>query len=148
QWDRLEKIWLSYYPPNGLDRRKRDLLTLLENTMPDLATLIAQHRPKSLGGASLQDVLETDERQPALLAVLFQSWRASPQEMYQASPTMVFAVIGQARAEGWVTPELEGRIFSRMLNYWALRDTLDTAVNCAKPALIQSAAPSFLFATN
>lgn len=148
QWDRLENIWLSYYPPDGLEKEKRGVLTLLEKTMPGLATLIAHHRPKSLGGASLKEVLETDDRQPARLNALFQSWRSSSDHMYKASPTMVFAVIGQARAEGLISPELEGRIFSRMLNYWALRDTLDTAVNCAKPALIQSAAPSFLFATN
>jgi hypothetical protein len=116
--------------------------------MPGLATLIAHHRPKSLRGASLQEALQTDERQPARLHALFQSWRASRSEMYKASPTTVFAVIGQARAEGAITPEVEGRIFAEMLQYWALRDTLDTAVYCAKPALVPSTAPSLLFDTN
>jgi hypothetical protein len=148
QWDRLENIWLSYYPPNDLKSGKRNFLALLVNTMPGLATLIAHHRPKSLGGASLKEALQTDERQPARLSERFQSWRTAPKEMYQASPTMVFAVIGQARAEGSISPEVEGRIFAEMLNYWALRDTLDTAVNCAKPALIPSTAPSLLFDTN
>jgi hypothetical protein len=68
--------------------------------------------------------------------------------MYEASPTMVFAVIGQGRAEGSISPELEGRIFANMLNYWALRDTLDTPVYCAKPKLIPSTAPSLFFDTN
>ena len=136
QWDKLESIWLSYYPPTDLDSDKRDTIALLEKTVPGLATLIAHHRPKSLNGASLKEALETDERQPVRLSGLFQSWRASPARMHEASPTMVFAVIGQARAEGLISPEAEGRIFSRMLNYWALRDTLDTAVNCAKPAQI------------
>lgn len=148
QWDRLEAIWLSYYPPTDLDGGKRDMITLLEKTMPGLATLIAHHRPKSLKGASLKEALQTDERQPVRLSALFQSWRASPARMYHASPTLVFAVIGQARGEGSISPEAEGQIFSRMLNYWALRDTLDTAVNCAKPALIPSTAPSLLFDTN
>ena len=148
QWDRMENIWLSYYPPTGLDGEKRALLTVLEETMPDLALLIADHRPKSLRGASLREALQTDERQPGRLSELFQTWRAKPARMYEASPTMVFAVIGQARAKGVISPEAEGRIFSRMLNYWALRDTLDTAVYCAKPALIRSTAPSLLFDTN
>jgi hypothetical protein len=148
QWDTLENIWLSYYPPTGLDAGKRDTIALLEKTMPGLATLIAHHRPKSLKGASLKEALQTDERQPVRLSEFFQSWRASPALMYEASPTIVFAVIGQARAEGLINPEAEGQIFSRMLNYWALRDTLDTAVNCAKPALIRSAAPLLLFDTN
>jgi hypothetical protein len=148
QWDQLENIWLSYYPADDVEKEKRDLLMLLEKTMPGLATLIAHHRPKSLGGASLKEVLETDERQPARLAALFESWRASPEQMYQASPTIVFAVIGQARAQGSISPEQEGKVFSKMLDYWALRDTLDTAVICAKPALTRSAAPSLLFAKN
>ena len=148
QWDMLEKIWLSYYPPAGLDSKKREIIALLEKTMPGLATLIAHHRPKSLKGASLKEALQTDERQPARLRAIFRSWRASPARMYEAPPTLFFAVMGQARAESLISPEAEGRIFSSMLNYWALRDTLDTAVYCAKPALIRSAAPSLLFDTN
>jgi hypothetical protein len=148
QWDRLETIWLSYYPPTDLDSSRRETIALLEKTMPGLATLIATHRPKSLKGASLKEALQTDQRQPEQLSAMFRSWQASPVGMYEASPTMVFAVIGQARAEGFISPEAEGDIFSRMLNYWALRDTLDTAVYCAKPALIQPAAPSLFFDTN
>lgn len=148
QWDRLENIWLSYYPPRDLNEEQRRLFDTLVKTMPALATLIAYHRPKSLRGASLQEALQTSERQPARLSALFRSWRFSRSGMYQASPTMVFAVIGQARAEGSITPEVEGRVFAEMLKYWALRDTLDTAVYCAKPALIPSTTPSLLFDTN
>jgi hypothetical protein len=144
----LENIWLSYYPPKDLEGGKRKFIDLLVKTMPGLATLIAHHRPKSLRGASLQEALQTDQRQPARLKALFRSWRASRSEMYKASPTTVFAVIGQARAEGVITPETEGRIFAEMLKYWALRDTLDTVVYCAKPALVPSTAPSLLFDTN
>ena len=148
QWDMLEKIWLSYYPPKDLDRDKRTIMALLEKTMPALAALIAHHRPKSLKGASLKEALQTENRQPARLRELFQDWRTSPRRMYEATPTTVFAVIGQARAEKLISPEAEGNIVSRMLKYWALRDTLDTEVYCAKPALIQSVAPSLLFETN
>jgi hypothetical protein len=131
QWDRLESIWLSYYPPESSDRRKCSLLALLERTMPGLAGVIAYHRPKSLGGASLKEALRIDDRQPARLAELFQSWRASPTQMYRASPALVFAVIGQARAEGSISPEEESQIFSEMLGYWALRNALDHGVNRA-----------------
>ena len=148
QWDVLERIWLSYYPLTGLDKTRREVIALLEKTAPSLATLIAHHRPKSLKGASLKEALQTDERQPTRLSAVFRSWHASPARMYEAPPTLFFAVMGQARAESLISPEAEGRIFSRMLNYWALRDTLDTEVYCAKPALIRSAAPSLLFDTN
>ncbi|MGH9850141.1 MAG: hypothetical protein ACREBD_09805 [Blastocatellia bacterium] len=147
QWDRLESVWLSYYPPEGLEGEKGDFLALLEKTMPGLAAIIAHHRPKALGGASLKEALQTDERQPARLAAFFQFWRGAPAQMYQAPPTLVFAVIGQARAEGLISPERESRMLSGMLEYWALRDTLDQRINCAKPARIGLAAPSFSFAT-
>jgi len=124
QWDRLEGIWLSYYPLQNADHRSRGFLALLEKAMPGLASLIAQHRPRSLGGASLKEALGTAARQPAQLTDIFQSWRASPARIYEASPTMVFAVIGQARAQGAITPEEESRIFSDMLDYWALRNAL------------------------
>ncbi|MBO0799472.1 MAG: hypothetical protein J2P31_11685, partial [Blastocatellia bacterium] len=87
QWDKLESIWLSYYPPDGLEQKKRGFLALLEKTMRDLAEIIIHHSPKALGGASLQEVLPTAERQPARLAALFQAWRASPSQMFRASPT-------------------------------------------------------------
>src|SRR6266508_760636 len=148
QWDRLENIWLSYYPPEGLDHQKRGFLAALEKTMPGLAAIIANHRPKALSGASLQEALQTGDRQPARLAALFHSWRASPWKMNRAAPTLVFAVIGQARAEGLISPETESQSLSRMLNYWAVRDTLNHRANCAKPARIESAAPSFSFAKN
>lgn len=149
QWDRLEKIWLSYYPPSTEDQRKDSFIALLEATMPGLATLIAHHRPRPLGGLSLKDALETDRRRPALLRAAFKQWRMEPAKIFQASPTMVFAVIGQARAENLITPEEEGQVFHRMLRYWALRDTLDPAVICAKPSAMPLGAPSlFIGATN
>ncbi len=146
QWDRLEQTWLAYYPPDDRDREKRRTLALLEKTMPALATIFAHHRPKALRGASLEEVLQTDERQPTRLGEHFQSWRAQPAQMYRASPAMVFAVIGQALFEGLIGPEEVSRVLSKMLTYWALRDSLNHKINCAKPSRSRLAAPSFSFA--
>lgn len=148
QWDQLEQIWLAYYPPEQVDQEKRRTLDLLAGTMPGLASLLAHHRPKALRGASLREVLSTDERQPAKLLALFQAWRAAPQQRFQAAPTLVFAVIGQALASGLISPEQVSRVLTRMLNHWALRDALDHKTNCAKPASLRAAATSFSFVTN
>jgi hypothetical protein len=147
QWDGLEQTWLAYYPPDELDPEKRCTLALLEKTMPGLASIIAHHRPKALRGASLEEALQTDQRQPARLGEHFQSWRAQPARIYRASPAMVFAVIGQALFEGLIGPEEVSRVLSKMLNYWALHDTLNHSTNCAKPSRTRSAAPPFSFAT-
>jgi hypothetical protein len=84
-----------------------------------------------LNGASLREALRISERRPEQLQDFFKAWRASPALMQRASPVMVFAVIGQARAEGVLSPEQESRILTRMLNFWALRSALDTSTNCA-----------------
>lgn len=44
--------------------------------------------------------------------------------MYQSSPVLVFAVIGQARADGILSPEHESILLGRLLTHWALRNTL------------------------
>lgn len=145
QWDSLENAWLSYYPPDEQDEQKRRILALLEKTMPVLANLIANHQPRALKGASLKDALQVDERQPPRLTAHYQAWRASPSQMYRASPCLVFAVIGQARIEGRISPQEESEVLSRMLTYWALHDTLDYRTNCAKPLLRRSTAPLLSF---
>ena len=49
----------------------------------------------------------------------------------RASPTLVFAVVGQARADGRISPELEARVLAGLLTYWALTSNLDTSEICA-----------------
>lgn len=134
QWDTIENNWLSYYPWEYIEPEKRSMFVLLERTMPELAAVIASHRPAALRGASLKEVLKTDTRQPAQLSALFKSWRAAPDQMYKASPTLVFAVLGQARAEEAITPEAESRTLAGMLKYWALYSTLNSTSNCAGPS--------------
>lgn len=132
QWDKLEKLWESFYPAGGIEREKRETLALLEKTMPGLAALIANHRPKSLRGISLAEAMRTDERQPAMLAAYFQKWRVSPVRMKRAPPSIVFAVIGQARADGVITPEVESGTLNIMLRHWALQSALDSSALCAE----------------
>ncbi|MEP7337943.1 MAG: hypothetical protein ABI977_09385 [Acidobacteriota bacterium] len=131
QWDELERLWESLYPPVGLDAGVRQTLGLLERTMPGFAEMIVQHRPKALRGASLKEALEVDRRRPAQLRILFEAWRASPVRMRRAPPSLVFAVIGQARAESRLSPEEESRILTKLLTHWALRAALDTSAGCA-----------------
>ncbi len=127
QWDGLEALWEQLYPPSGFSLEQK--LRSLEATMPALSALIANHRPKILRGASLKDALETDRRRPEVLAAHFREWRGSPKTMRRAPPSLAFAAIGQARAEGVITPQTESNMLAGLLRYWALRDTLTGSVN-------------------
>jgi len=131
QWDNFERLWESLYPSAGLEPEKKELLSLFEKTMPGLAALIINHRPKKLRGASLSEALKTNERQPARLAAYFRAWQSSPTQMRRAPPALFFAGLGQARAEGVISPEAESRILGGMLRHWALQSSLDSSAICA-----------------
>ncbi|WP_256081076.1 hypothetical protein [Massilia sp. YIM B04103] len=124
QWRRIAFLWESFYPLDGLAPQERVLLEQLRASLPALARLLALHRPQSLRGSSLPEVLKVCHRQPAYLDLLYRWWARRPRYMYQASPTLVFAVIGQARANGKLNPEHESVLLGRLLTYWALRSTL------------------------
>lgn len=131
QWARIERLWCDFYPPDTLTPARRRLLARLQASLPTLAGLLASHRPPALRGASLPEAMRIHLRQPQRLAALFRSWSGSPPEMYRAAPSLVFAVIGQARADGRLGPEDESVLLGRLLTQWALRSTLDTSRLCA-----------------
>jgi hypothetical protein len=132
QWRRLSDLWESFYPIAGLDDGRRGFLERLTAAIPPFVSLLLSHRPPSLGGRSLVEVLDVDGRQPAQLNALFNAWSRDPARLYEARPSLVFAVIGQARSDGRLTPEDESVLLAKVLTYWALRSTLDTAFACAR----------------
>jgi hypothetical protein len=131
QWQRVSALWESYYPPVGLAAETQDLLAQLLENMPAFVGLLVNHRPRALRGRSLMEVMDIAPRQPARLAALYRQWGSNPSDMYRASPVLAFAVIGQARADGDISPEDESTLLSKLLTYWALRATVNTSELCA-----------------
>jgi hypothetical protein len=134
-WSRLARLWESYYPLEDLDDERTRVLRMLERTIPLLVHILVEHRPASLRGSSLSEVLDIGARQPERLRMLLARWRESPRDMYHARPTMCFAVIGQARADGRVSPEEESAVVGKLLTYWAVQSTLEAAGRCAMQPL-------------
>jgi hypothetical protein len=134
QWRELAALWESLYPTVRLDAERRTLIAALERTLPRLVALLADHRPRALRGASLSDVMPLDERRPERLADQWQRWRRRPALVREAPPSLAFAVLGQARADGALSPEAESRAAGNLLTYWALRTSLDMNEICAQPA--------------
>jgi hypothetical protein len=146
QWPRLAALWEELYPRDGLDLERRTLFQRLERHMPAFVELLVGHRLAKLGGRTLPQVLETAARTPAKLAILFQAWSQSPASMYRARPSLVFAVLGQGRADGKLTPEDESELIGKLLTFWALKTTLNTSYECAAMVgalLAKSATPAF-----
>ncbi|SDW76196.1 hypothetical protein SAMN05216317_1127 [Nitrosomonas eutropha] len=138
QWQRLAQLWETYYPLTGLDVAQRHNYEMLQATLPGFVTLLINHRPQSLRGASLAEALQVQSRSPWQLQTLFSIWRQQPARMYQASPVLTFAVIGQARADGRMSPEQESALLGKLLIHWALRSTLRTSVDySARPGQLE-----------
>ena len=132
QWSRLALVWEAMYPLGTLDAGRRHLFGLLGSTMPALAGVLVNHRPRSLRGRSLVEVLATSDRQPARLTSVFRRWQTAPELARSVSPTLAFAVLGQAKANGELAPEVESRLLSELLTIWALRNNSNMSAACAQ----------------
>ncbi len=131
QWEVISKLWESFYPLEGLDERKRAIFAGLERNIPKFASMLLEHRPKSLEGRSLMQAVASADRMPERLRSAFAAWRRSPDMMKSVAPTLAFAVIGQAKMDSMISPKEESKLLSDLLKFWALKITLDTSAICA-----------------
>jgi hypothetical protein len=131
QWRKVAKLWESYYPVSELDDERRDLFARLEASFPDFVSVLINHRPKALRGRSILEAMNVEQRTPGRLAALFSEWSKAPRQMYRAPPSLVFAVLGQAKADGGLGPEDESDLLAKLLTFWAMRSTLDSSAYCA-----------------
>ena len=132
QWAKLAGIWEAYYPLAGLSSAKRQIFTSIEAAIPEFVSLLVNHRPDALRGEKLGSALASADRAPGRLRDLYRTWQADPHLKTKVPPSLAFAVTGQARADGALTPERESRLLSEILTYWAMRNMLDTSAICAK----------------
>jgi hypothetical protein len=134
QWARLAALWESFYPLQGLDGQRRQLFAILQAAMPGFVTLLVNHRPRALRGKTLAEIMDIEQRQPARLSGYWRAWRGSPALMGKAPPSLVFAVIGQAKSDGQITPETESSLLASLLTHWALHSPLTRASYVTPPA--------------
>jgi hypothetical protein len=131
QWRRLTQMWESFYDVRRLPRATQELFARMEATMPAFVDRLLKHRPAKLAGRSLGEALPDSGRRPERLTALYRAWQARPAAMGRAAPTLAFAVLGQARLDGRLSPELESDLLARLLSHWAWRSTVDVVEVCA-----------------
>jgi hypothetical protein len=131
QWRRLARLWEAYYPVADLDDERQGLLARLEASLPEFVSLLINHRPKALRDRSLLEAMNVERRTPSRLTALFGAWSKAPRQMYRAPPSLVFAVLGQAKADDNLSPEDESDLLAKLLTFWAMRSTLDSSAYCA-----------------
>lgn len=121
QWDRIWNLWKMFYPIEGLPADKQELLQQLEAELPNFIDLINKHKLHSLKGKRLEELFPIKERQPARLQDYYQQWKKQPQLIEEASPTLVFAVMGQAKSDLLLQADEESRILTQQLRNWAFK---------------------------
>jgi hypothetical protein len=131
QWRRLAELWDAVYPSTSLDADRAELFTALRETLPRVVALLCDHRPASLNGRRLREVLPTAGRDPRSLTTLAERWRTDRSAYRPAPPSLAFAVLGQGRWAGLVSPADESRIVGDLLTFCALRSTLDLTQICS-----------------
>jgi hypothetical protein len=127
QWEQLAATWRAMYPLSGVRPELANSLRDLRSTLPAFVTVLLRHRPPRLHGRSLGEVLRSHHLQRAALLQRFSEWQADPSQMSLEPPTLAFAVLGQARASGRLTPERESRMLRRLITTWAVTSALETA---------------------
>jgi len=132
QWRELSALWDAFYPltgpiagpTGGLGLGERRLLDALRATLPELVARVVAHRPPALGGARLGETLAAPDRRPEALAGAFERIRGDAAQLASLSPSLAFAMIGQACFDGRITPEAESRVLAALLAHWALSATI------------------------
>lgn len=142
QWEALSNLWQMLYPIDGLDEKHKAVLTAIERSIPEFVELLVNFRPQSLRGKSLKEVMPLAERHPSRLGAYYKDWIGSPAKVRSAPQSLVFATIGQARADGNISPEAESKLLADLLSFWAMHSALDTAAICAMHPRLRLAQPA------
>lgn len=127
QWERLSATWRAMYPLSGVRPELVATITDLRRTLADFVSVLVEHRPARLRGATLGQALRNPELTRSALLRRFADWEAEPSRMTGEPPTVAFAVLGQARACGRLSPERESRLLRRLIGSWAVQSSLETA---------------------
>ena len=140
QWAALNQQWEALYPTAELPASKRNVIESLERVLPAFANLVLNHQSAALRGQRLAALFPVAERQPARLRQLYQEWQAQPDQREQAAPTLVFAVVGQAKADGKITAPQEYQLLTGLLTRWALNRAKNHGRSVPAPAAPQLSA--------
>lgn len=122
QWRRLSRNWEELYPLDKLETQKRTLIGKLLRSIPMFVNLLLRDQPTALQGRSLKEVMQVEQRQPQSLLAFFNDWKSAKSEMYRAPPSLVFAVIGQAKLNGLLSAKQESELLTKLLKSWAVRN--------------------------
>jgi hypothetical protein len=134
QWSAMRETWKALYPIAGVAAEPRAAIERQEATMGAFVDLLLNHRNPALGKRRLGEIFPVGQRTPAQLVALHRKWAGDFGIMARQPPSLVFAVIGQAKAVGLISPEHESALLGDLLSAWAVRSSL-TPTNRPSPTM-------------
>lgn len=132
QWDELEMVWERFYPRTLMSAGQRESFDMLANAVPSFVTALLDLRPASLRGRSVGDALALPDRHPRQLLTLWERVKTRPQQYLADTPTLAFAVLGQARYSGLLQANHELNVIAALLQRWALAGYLPWSAGSAQ----------------
>jgi hypothetical protein len=128
QWEQLGGIWNQYYPLAEAPTRSRGLMASVQSAIPEFVHLALDASLPAAGGAKVGALFPRADRTPARLRALRPVVRKDLSVLSTLTPTVAFAVVGQAKCDGAINAWTEASTLSRLLRFWALRATVDAAM--------------------
>lgn len=119
QWQKIWQLWQQFYPADDLPADKIKLLRELEEEEENFVQLILQYKAAALKGKTIAAIFPAQQRQPQQLQQIFRQWKAMPNLIERAPPTLVFAVLGQAKFDLTINARQENNLLTQQLRQWA-----------------------------
>ncbi len=133
QWTTMRETWKRLYPIAEVTAQRRADIERHEATIPEFVQLLLNHRSPALRGRRLAEIFPIDHRKPEQLLALHKTWRLDMGVMARQSPSLVFAVIGQAKTADLISPEHESALLRDLLSAWAVRSSFPLAHQHPQP---------------
>jgi hypothetical protein len=121
QWDKLWTMWKRFYPKEGLKNETIEVLDEIEKETASFLDLVINHSTKEMKEKKLFELFPLIERKPENLKQIYQLWKAKKINLSSMPPTLVFAVLGQAKFDLVIDAAEESNVLTRQLRLWAFK---------------------------
>ncbi|MFM0339433.1 hypothetical protein PQR27_23435 [Paraburkholderia fungorum] len=132
QWDQLEQVWERLYPRSQMNPGQRKAFDALDRAIPQFVAVLLAIHPPALRGRSLGAALRLPDRHPQHLLRVWHAVKFRPQQFLADTPTLAFAVLGQARHSGLLPASEELKVIAELLQRWALAGYLPWSAGSAQ----------------
>ena len=144
QWALMRQLWHRLYPKVGLNAETARIVASLEGCTPAFVELVITHRNAKTGNQPLASLFPIAARQPPKLRQLYQHWQKQPEQLPLSMPSLVFAAVGQARADSQITAPNESRLLGNVLTQWAWMRAESRPQRTSSPRLLRAALQTFI----